>query len=120
MEPEALHCCWNDLKNSYKRADFQPALLLGIVMSQAAHGPYLSGANQWTKQQTAQIIARTIGHSEFQALREAMLKDRYGDTNGVPETPDDIPDLDSVEFLPIYVLWIHQFLKDLKIHVIKR
>ena len=89
-------------------------------MSQAAHGPYLSGANQWTKQQTAQIIARTIGHSEFQALREAMLKDRYGDTNGVPETPDDIPDLDSVEFLPIYVLWIHQFLKDLKIHVIKR
>ncbi|CAL1149171.1 unnamed protein product [Cladocopium goreaui] len=102
VEPESLHCCWNDLKNSYKRADFQPALLLGIVMSQAAHGPFLSGSNQWTKQQTAQMIAKTIGHSEFQTLREAMLKDRYGDTNGVPETPADIPELDSVENLPIY------------------
>ena len=46
---------WNDLKNSYKRADLQPALLLGIVMSQSSHGPFGSDHHQWTKQQTAEM-----------------------------------------------------------------
>ena len=103
VEPESLHCVWNDLKNSFKRADFQPALLLGTVISQMAHGPFLSGGHQWTKQRTAEIISETIDDSEFQALRENMLKDRYGSLNEIPQKPQDIPELSSVENLPIFV-----------------
>lgn len=98
-----MHCMWNDLKNSFKRADCQPALLLGIVMSQMAHGPFLSGANQHTREETAKIIAETISQDDFETLRESMLRDRYGDTNEVPEKPADIPNLSSVETLPIFV-----------------
>ena len=103
VEPESLHCIWNDLKNSYKRADFQPALLLGILITQMAHGPFLSGGHQWTKERTAEIISQTITESEFQALRENMLNDRYGEITEIPQTRADIPHLRSVENLTIFV-----------------
>ena len=105
VEPEAVHCMWNDLRNAYKRADLQPALLLGIVMSQMAHGPFLSGAHQATRQDTAQLLAEELSHADFQALREAMLRDRYYDESDIPETPSDIPTLRSVQSLPIFVSW---------------
>jgi hypothetical protein len=103
IEPECLHCQWNDLRNSFKRADFQPALLLGIVLTQMAHGPFGGGGHQWTRQQTAEIMSETMSDGDFQALKEAMLNDRYGDSGEIPETPQDIPELKSVASLPIFV-----------------
>ena len=94
---------WNDLKNAFKRAELQPALLLGIVLSQMAHGPFLSGGHQYTRQETCEIIAQQLSHDEFQALREAMLRDRYYDDAEVPESPEDLPTLSSVANLPIFV-----------------
>ena len=105
VEPESLHCVWNDLKNSFKRADFQPALLLGLTISQMSHGPFLSAGHQWTKQRTAEVIAETIDDTEFQSLRESMLKDRYGSMNEIPQTPQEIPELSNVRNLPIFVPW---------------
>ena len=105
VEPESLHSMWNDLKNAYKRADLQPALLLGIVISQMAHGPFLSGANQHTRQETAELLSEQLSHADFQALREAMLRDRYYDEAEIPEEPTDIPKLQSVRSLPIFVPW---------------
>ena len=105
VEPEALHNMWNDLKNSYKRADLQPALLLGIVMSQSSHGPFGSGHHQWTKQQTAELLAESMTTSDFENIRESMTRDRYGDTTDIPESPSDLPDIPSVANFPIFVAW---------------
>lgn len=91
VEPESLHSMWNDLRNAYKRSDLQPALLLGIVMTQMAHGPFLSGAHQTTRQETAQLLSEELSNADFQALRDAMLRDRYYDSADIPETPNDIP-----------------------------
>ncbi|CAL1172051.1 unnamed protein product [Cladocopium goreaui] len=102
VEPEALHNMWNDLKNSYKRADLQPALLLGIVMSQSSHGPFGSGHHQWTKQQTAELLAESMTTSDFENIRESMTRDRYGDTTDIPESPSDLPDIPSVANFPIF------------------
>ena len=104
MEPDSLHCQWNDLKNSYKRADFQPALLLGLVLSQMAHGPFLSGSNQWTRQQVADLVSESMADSDFQSLRESMLRDRYNDPTELPESARDIPELRAIQSLPIFEL----------------
>ena len=104
VEAEALHCFWNDLKNAVKRAELQPALLLSIVLTQMAHGPFLSGHHQWSRQETAQLLSESISHNEFQALQEAMLFDRYGeDGMEIPQCPEDIPHLSAVQHFPIFV-----------------
>ncbi|CAK8995796.1 unnamed protein product [Durusdinium trenchii] len=95
-EPDSLHSFWNDLKNSYKRADLQPALLLGITLSQMSHGPFTSGSNQYTRVQTAELLSEILTEDEFQALREAMLRDRGGRedyVNHIPEQKEDLPSL---------------------------
>lgn len=107
-EPDSLHSFWNDLKNSYKRADLQPALLLGITLSQMSHGPFTSGPNQYTRVQTAELLSEILTEDEFQALREAMLRDRGGRedyVNHIPEQKEDLPSLAAVQNLSIYVAW---------------
>jgi hypothetical protein len=68
-----------------------------------AHGPFGGGGHQWTRQQTAEIMSETMSDGDFQALKEAMLNDRYGDSGEIPETPQDIPELKSGASLPIFV-----------------
>ena len=48
-------------------------------------------------------MAQQMDLTEFASLREAMLKDRYNQEEHIPETPEDIPELASVENLPIFV-----------------
>lgn len=68
-----------------------------------AHGPFGAAGHQWTRQQTAQIMSETMPEHDLQALREAMLNDRYGDSRDIPEKPEDIPELKAVATLPIFV-----------------
>lgn len=105
VEPDSLHCQWNDLKNAYKRADLQAALLLGVLLSQTSHGPFLSATNQYMRQQVAELLSESMDQSDFDCLREAMLKDRYNDaTRDFPESPRDIPELSSIQSLSIFAL----------------
>ncbi|CAK9082746.1 unnamed protein product [Durusdinium trenchii] len=102
-EPESLHPMWNDLKNALKRAEFQPSLLLGILLSQASHGPFDSGAHQWTKQECVKVLSKELSPSDFAELRECMLKDRYGQlSTDIPDSPEDLEDLSAVQHLPIF------------------
>jgi hypothetical protein len=109
IEPDSLHCLWNDVKNAYKRSECQPALLLGILLCQTGHGPFLSAGNQWTKQEVAELLGETMTESDFQDLREAMLQDRYNDPRGLPDSPSDIAQLPAVQNLPIYDIWLHKY-----------
>ena len=103
VEAEAMHSYWNDLRNAIKRAELQPALLLGIVLSQTSHGPFMSGHHLFSKQEAAELLAREITSSEFQELQEAMLYDRYGESGlPVPETSSDIPELSAVKHFTIF------------------
>ncbi|CAE7881470.1 unnamed protein product [Symbiodinium sp. KB8] len=93
-EPEALHASWNDARNAIKRAELQPALLLGSVMSQAAHGPFNSGHNQFSREQIAELMAETLGAGDFECLKEAMLMDRCGEDGAeIPQAAADLTDL---------------------------
>ena len=73
--------------------------------SQSSHGPFGSGHHQWTKQQTAELLAESMTTSDFENIRESMTRDRYGDTTDIPESPSDLPDIPSVANFPIFVAW---------------
>ena len=104
VEPECLHSTWNDCRNALRRSDLQPALLLGTVLSNVAHGPFGSAAVQWSRGEAAEALAQDLTASEFQALKEAMAQDRYGeDTCDLPTDATDIPNLRSVTRLSMFV-----------------
>ena len=71
-------------------------------MSQMSHGPFGSASHHFTKQETAELLAETMTEPEFQALREAMIEDRYGEQEDVPESVSDLPELKPIQNLPIY------------------
>ena len=102
-EPEELHGSWNAVRNAVKRADLQPALLIGSVMSQVSHGPFTSGQNQFNREQVVDILADSMPSADFQALRESMCMDRRGEGPEIPEDAGDLPNLEAVKSLSIFV-----------------
>ena len=109
VEPESLHAYWNDVRNAYKRSDCQPALLLGIVISNMAHGPYMGGGNQYTREEVAELLSQKMSRDQFEELTESMLRDNYGDNTAIPDSPGDIPDLPAVRNLCIFAVWTGLF-----------
>ena len=88
-EGEPLHPYWNNCKCALKRAGFQPALLLGALMSNVDHGPYRSGQNLALKQEAAEHWVRNVSEDTWRQLQEDIVADR-GRTEDAPETCQDL------------------------------
>ena len=102
---DACHSHWNDVKNGLRRSNMQHVLLLGTVLSNVAHGPYKSGRNAQTLQEAVSHYAETISFDDFNDLVDMMAMDKGidGDHESLPDSPDDLPNLECFTRLPIFV-----------------
>ena len=103
VEAESLHCMWNCVKLSAKRAGLQGSLLLGTIMANCAHGPCNSGSNQLSRERAAHYLAEHMTIQEFQELQESMRADTAG-VRGIeiPRSAADLPGLQVVNALGPY------------------
>ncbi len=90
--PEALHSCWNDTKNAIRRSNLQHVLLLATCMNNVVHGPFRSGRNQQTLQESVADFAKRVDFNQFEELVELIAHDRFleADDDSLPQCPEEL------------------------------
>ena len=108
--PESTHSMWNNTKNAVRRSSLQHVLLLGSTMSNLAHGPFKSGRNQQSLQESARHLAATMSQESFEDLQDLMAADRGVDVDNenIPQEPHQIPDHPAITKLPVFVPCLKQ------------
>ena len=116
IEPEPLHNYWNSVKAAVRKANLEPALLIGLLLTRIDHGPFLSGSNWVGKNECVRKLASEMSDLEFNNLVEDMMYDRArlhtaGDVHGsnldadLPVTKEDLLTQEAVTTTGIYVMW---------------
>lgn len=103
-QPETCHSCWNDVRNGVRRAGRQYVLLLAMTMANVMHGPFKSGRNFQTLQESAQSLAHHLSDDEFNELVDSMASDKaFQESETLPNEKSELPNLPAVTKLPAFV-----------------
>lgn len=107
ISPESCHCCWNDVRNSLRRSNFQHVLLLSATMINTQHGPYKNAKNKQRILESAEYYALNSSPDDFANLQDCMCADNgvedVEDCDLIPKDPSDIQSLKCVTTLPPFV-----------------
>ncbi|CAK9074966.1 Uncharacterized protein SCF082_LOCUS39634 [Durusdinium trenchii] len=102
-QPETCHSCWNDVRNGVRRAGRQYVLLLAMTMANVMHGPFKSGRNFQTLQESAQSLAHHLSDDEFNELVDSMASDKaFQESETLPNEKSELPNLPAVTKLPAF------------------
>ena len=85
-------------------------MLLASVLSNCAHGPFGSGRNQQTIQESAASLSESMSSDQFEDLLDCMVMDRRLsdvdiDDPDLPHDPHDLSNMSCVRNLPVYATW---------------
>ena len=78
-------------------------------MNNCSHGPFRSGRNRESFEEAAKALSQRMTEDEFSSLIDHWYADLCitdsddAEKYNLPESPEDIPNLDLIKNLPVYV-----------------